>query len=180
MRPSISRRPLRYQISVSVWDGYVRSAPGTVTIKVTNVNDNPPSVTAGQTFDIDQGYKRTIGWLESSDPDDMNQLGFTTFQDWQIVSGNPGSVFRVTPSAGELQIARPLLIDWRKTSYSLVTTVSDGANTSAATPVTVVIPNAGRHVPARRHQARSTEGERATGIPAGRRARILLQAAVID
>ena len=123
-----------YQISVSVWDGYVRSAPGTVTINVANVNDNPPSVTAGQTFDIDQGYKRTIGWLESSDPDDMNQLGFTTFQNWQIVSGNPGSVFRVTPSAGELQIARPLLIDWRQTSYSLVTTVSDGANTSAARP----------------------------------------------
>ena len=129
-----------YQISVSVWDGYVRSAPGTVTINVANVNDNVPQVTAGQTFDIDEGYKRTIGWLESSDPDDMNQLGFTNFQNWQIVSGNTGSVFRVTPSAGELQIARPLSIDWRKTSYSLATTVSDGANTSAATPVTVVIP----------------------------------------
>jgi len=129
-----------YQISVSVWDGYVRSAVGAVTINVANVNDNVPSVTAGQTFDIDEGYKRTIGWLESSDPDDMNQLGFTTFQNWQIVSGNTGSVFRVTPSAGELQIARPLLIDWRRTSYSLVTTVSDGTNTSAATPVTVVIP----------------------------------------
>jgi len=129
-----------YQVSVSVWDGYVRSAPGTVTIGVANVNDNPPSVSAGQTFDIDGGYKRTIGWLESSDPDDMNQVGFTTFQNWQIVSGNTGSVFKVTPSAGELQIARPLLIDWRKTSYSLVTTVSDGANTSATTPVTVVIP----------------------------------------
>jgi hypothetical protein len=76
----------------------------------------------------------------ADDPDHMTQLGFTTFQNWQIVSGNPGSVFRVTPSAGELQIARPLLIDWRKTSYTLVTTVSDGANTSAATPVTVVIP----------------------------------------
>jgi endo-1,4-beta-xylanase len=129
-----------YQVSVSVWDGYVRSSPGTVTVNVANVNDNSPSVSAGQTFDIDGGFKRSIGWLESSDPDDMNQLGFTTFQDWQIVSGNTGSVFRVTPSAGELQIARPLLIDWRKTSYSLGTTVSDGTNTSAATPVTVVIP----------------------------------------
>jgi endo-1,4-beta-xylanase len=129
-----------YPLSVSVWDGYVRSAAGTVTIQVTNVNDNTPSVTAGQTFDIDEGYKRTIGWLESFDPDDMNQLGFTAFQGWQIVSGNTGSVFRLTPSAGELQIARPLSIDWRKTSYTLGTTVSDGANTSAATPVTVVIP----------------------------------------
>jgi len=129
-----------YQISVSVWDGYVRSAPGAVTINVVNANDNVPSVSAGQTFDIDQGYKRSIGFLESFDPDDMNQPGFTAFQGWQIVSGNTGSVFRLTPAAGELQIARPLSIDWRKTSYTLGTTVSDGANTSAATPVTVVIP----------------------------------------
>jgi len=49
-------------------------------------------------------------------------------------------VFKLTPSAGELKVARPLLIDWRKTSYTLGTTVSDGTNTSAATPVTVVIP----------------------------------------
>jgi len=129
-----------YQVSVSVWDGYTRSAPGTVAINVTNLNDNPPSVSAGQTFDIDEGYKNSIGWLESSDPDDMNQLGFTTFQGWQIVGGNLGSVFKVTPSAGELKVARPLLIDWRKTSYSLGTTVSDGTNTSAASTVTVVIP----------------------------------------
>jgi endo-1,4-beta-xylanase len=129
-----------YQISVSVFDGYVRSEPGTVTIAVANVNDNPPSVSAGQTFDIDGGYRNSIGFLESSDPDDMNQLGFTRFQGWQITSGNTGSVFRLTPSAGELQVARPLLIDWRKTSYTLGTTVSDGTNTSAATPVTVVIP----------------------------------------
>ena len=47
---------------------------------------------------------------------------------------------KVTPSAGELKVARPLLIDWRKTSYTLGTTVSDGTNTSSATPVTVVIP----------------------------------------
>ena len=55
-----------YTISVSVWDGYVRSAPGTVTINVTNANDNPPSVECGP--DVRhrrQGYKRTIGWLES-------------------------------------------------------------------------------------------------------------------
>jgi endo-1,4-beta-xylanase len=129
-----------YEISVSVWDGYNRSVPGAVTINVTNLNDNTPSVSAGQTFDIDGGYRNSIGWLESSDPDDMNQLGFTTFQGWQIVSGNTSSVFRLTPSAGELKVARPLLIDWRKTSYTLGTTVSDGTHTSAATAVTVVIP----------------------------------------
>jgi len=129
-----------YSITVSVWDGYVRSEPGTVSIEVTNVNDNAPAITAGQSFDIDQGYKRTIAGVESSDPDDVNQVGFTTFQGWAIVGGNSGSVFRLSPNLGELQIARPLLIDWRKTSYNVIATVSDGSNTSPAQGLTVVIP----------------------------------------
>ena len=127
-------------VTVSVWDGYVRSAPQTVTIKTNNLNDNAPAITAGQSFDIDQGYRRTIAAVESSDPDDVNQPGFTKFQGWSIVSGNTGSVFRLTPKLGELEIARPLSIDWRKTSYNLGATVSDGAFTSPVQGVTVVIP----------------------------------------
>jgi endo-1,4-beta-xylanase len=129
-----------YSVSVSVWDGYIRSAAANVTVKVTNANDNAPAITAGQSFDIDQGYRNTIAAVESSDPDDVNQPGFTKFQGWTIVSGNTGSVFKLTPTLGELQIARPLLIDWRKTSYSLGATVSDGTFTSAVQGVTVVIP----------------------------------------
>ena len=34
-----------------------------------------------------------------------------------------------------------MLIDWRRTSYSLASTVSDGANTSAIQSVLVTIPN---------------------------------------
>jgi endo-1,4-beta-xylanase len=129
-----------YAVSVSVWDGYVRSAAANVTVKVTNANDNAPAITAGQSFDIDQGYRRTIAAVESSDPDDANQPGFTSFQGWAIVSGNTGSVFRLTPKLGELEIARPLSIDWRKTSYNLGATVSDGSFTSPVQSVTVVIP----------------------------------------
>jgi hypothetical protein len=40
-----------------------------------------------------------------------------------------------------LQVGRPLLIDWRRTSYSLATTVSDGTSVSAVEPVIVTIPN---------------------------------------
>jgi endo-1,4-beta-xylanase len=129
-----------YQIAVSVWDGYVRSAPGTVTINVTNENDNAPSISAGQSFNIDDGANNIIGGVESSDPDDMNQPGFTKFQAWTILSGNSRSVFRLTPKLGELVVARPLLIDWRKTSYNLVATVGDGAHTSAPEALAVRIP----------------------------------------
>jgi len=49
-------------------------------------------------------------------------------------------VFRFS-GTGELQVARPLLVDWRKTAYTLGSTVSDGANTSAVQSVQVTIPN---------------------------------------
>ncbi|HEX5161882.1 MAG TPA: endo-1,4-beta-xylanase [Steroidobacteraceae bacterium] len=129
-----------YSVSVSVWDGYRRSAAETVTIRVTNLNDNPPVIAAAQSFRIDDGGHGTIGKVNASDADDTNQPGFTTFSGWKIISGNTHNVFRYSTS-GSLQIGRPLLIDWRRTSYSLVSTVSDGENTSAAQAVQVTIPN---------------------------------------
>jgi endo-1,4-beta-xylanase len=129
-----------YVVSVSVWDGYVRSAAANVTINVTNANDNTPAITAGQAFDIDGGSHNVIDALEVSDADDINQLGFTTFSNYAIVSGNTNSVFRLRANSGVLEVARPLLVDWRKTSYTLTAKVSDGTNTSAAQAVTVNIP----------------------------------------
>ena len=70
-------------MSVSVWDGYNRSATAAVTVKVTNANDNAPAITAGQAFRIDDGYKQIIAEIESSDPDDVNQPGFTKFRGWK-------------------------------------------------------------------------------------------------
>jgi endo-1,4-beta-xylanase len=130
-----------YSVAVSVWDGFTRSAAANVTINVTNANDNVPAISAGQSFNIDDGANNVIAGVESSDPDDMNQPGFTKFQGWTIQSGNTGSVFRLTPKLGELVVARPLLIDWRRTSYNLVATVGDGAHTSAPQALAVLIPN---------------------------------------
>jgi len=129
-----------YLVSVSVFDGYSRSATESVTIKVTNLNDNAPVIGAGQSFRIDGGSHNVIGRVLASDLDDTNQPGFTTFSGWAITSGNTNNVFRYD-GAGNLQIARPLLVDWRKAAYSLGSTVSDGANVSAAQPVQVTIPN---------------------------------------
>jgi endo-1,4-beta-xylanase len=127
-------------VRVSVWDGYTRSAVEAVTININNLNDNKPSVTAGQRFPIDGGAHNVIDAIEVSDPDDMNQIGFTHFSNFAITSGNTNSVFRLRATDGRLEVARPLFIDWRRTSYTLGTTVSDGANTSAVEPVTVDIP----------------------------------------
>jgi len=127
-----------YSVSVSVWDGYVRSAAVPVTVNVTNANDNAPAITAGQAFRIDDGHRNVIAALEVSDPDDMNQVGFTTFSGYKIVSGDPNKAFRLSGN-GDLEVI-PRRVDWRLNGYSIGATVSDGANTSAATTINVSIP----------------------------------------
>jgi hypothetical protein len=129
-----------YPVSVSVYDGYRRSATATVTINVTNLNDNAPVITAGQSFRIDAGSDNNVARVAATDADDTNQPGFTTFSGWAITSGNTNNVFRYS-SNGTLQVQRPLLVDWRKSSYSLGSRVSDGASNSAIQAVTVTIPN---------------------------------------
>ena len=50
-----------YTVSVSVYDGFRRSVTESVTINVTNLNDNVPVITAGQSFRIDDGVALDIG-----------------------------------------------------------------------------------------------------------------------
>jgi endo-1,4-beta-xylanase len=127
-----------YAVSVSVWDGYSRSAAVPVTLQVTNANDNAPAITAGQAFRIDDGSRNVIAAIEVSDPDDVNQVGFTTFTGYKIVSGDPNRAFSLN-QAGELLVS-PRRVDWRKTGYALGATVGDGANTSAVGTIDVSIP----------------------------------------
>ena len=129
-----------HTITVSVYDGYTRSAPGTVTIEVTNVNDNTPSVVAGQAFNIDDGSRYTLGDLDAIDGDDANDPDFTTFSNWKVVGGTGSSVFTIAAASGDLQIKRPLLIDFNRSSYTVLATVSDGLNVSAPQLITIAIP----------------------------------------
>lgn len=128
-----------YSLNVSVYDGYRRSEIGAVTIKVTNANDNTPIIAASQSFAIDGGSRNVLGAVAASDADDSNQPGFTQLT-WQVVGGTGANLFDVG-TGGALRATRPLKIDFRKTSYSLVLRTSDGANTSAQQTVTITIPN---------------------------------------
>jgi hypothetical protein len=128
-------------VSVSVFDGYRRSAAGSVSVSVVNANDNAPVVTAGQTFRIDDGARYVLGNAVATDADDTNQPGFTTFGNWQITGGDGGTIFGIDPTTGAIRINRPLVIDFRRTSYTLLTGVSDGVNTSAPQAITITIPN---------------------------------------
>lgn len=130
-----------YTLNVSVFDGYRRSVPTTVTINVTNVNEHAPVVTSGQTLAIDGGVRNVLGKIAATDADDTNEGGFTTFQNWQIVGGTGASLFSIDPTTGALIAARPTKIDFRKSSYTVITQVSDGEKTSQPRTVSINIPN---------------------------------------
>ncbi len=130
-----------YTVNVSVYDGYRRSAAASVSINLVNANDNAPLVTAGQSFRIDDGGRYVLGNAVATDADDKNQAGYTTFGNWQITGGNGGTVFSINAATGAIRIDRPLVIDFRKSSYTLLTGVSDGSNTSPPEAITIVIPN---------------------------------------
>lgn len=128
-----------HTIGVSVWDGYVRSAVGNVTINVTNANDNTPFVDWGQAYYIDATYE-WLGRTKAKDGDDANEPGFTTFSNWSIVGGDAGQIFVQDGPTGQIRVAQPLNIDFTKSKYTLLVTVSDGANTSAPESATIFIP----------------------------------------
>lgn len=130
-----------YTLSVSVYDGFRRSTAEEVTVNVTNENDNTPVIGAAQSFRIDGGSRYVIGHAVATDADDTHQPGFTTFQNWQIVGGSGASIFAIDAASGAIRISRPPLINFKRTSYDLLLTVSDGASASASQAVTITIPN---------------------------------------
>jgi len=130
-----------YSVGVSAYDGYRRSPVETVTINLNNLNDNAPVLTAGQSYRIDGGVRNFVAEVQATDADDTNEPGFTEFKYWVITGGNQGNVFKFA-DGGDLVVNRPLLIDWRRSSYTLQMIVyDDGLLTSAVQSVQVTIPN---------------------------------------
>ncbi|MCA9034040.1 MAG: DUF2341 domain-containing protein, partial [Planctomycetaceae bacterium] len=124
-----------YLLTLTVSDGISTSASQSVIVNVTNANDNLPVVTPGQTFTISESaiVGQTIGFVSATDAD-----GTATFSNWMITGGDPDGIFALNASTGKLEVADPSRLDYEvTTSFSLLITVSDGTNTSAAQSVTV-------------------------------------------
>ena len=128
-----------YTIKVKVNDGKNESTEESLTINLSNENDNAPVITGPQSFAIDGGSSNVIGKLETSDKDDTNQPGFSTIQDWTISGGTGMSVFAIDPATGLITIAQPERIDFNASSYSLQVQVSDGLHVSESETINITI-----------------------------------------
>uniref|UniRef100_A0A2C9M9H4 Uncharacterized protein n=1 Tax=Biomphalaria glabrata TaxID=6526 RepID=A0A2C9M9H4_BIOGL len=122
----------------------VLSATALLTIKVLDLNDNPPAFTQ-QSYDCFISESATRGQLVfkvvALDPDetDAEKLFYS------IVDGNEKHTFNINPSTGVISLTeqRLSLLD---TSYTLNVSVTDNVYTSF-TKVTIVVRNINRYAP---------------------------------
>ncbi|MCA9051091.1 MAG: cadherin domain-containing protein, partial [Planctomycetaceae bacterium] len=125
-----------YRVRVTADDQAGRQTTQTITVTVSNVNDNSP-VVANQSFDVDalQTSGSVVGQLQAADADGNAGSGI-----WTIISGNDNGLFAVNPVTGRLALATeiPQALQGGGT-VSLVVAVSDGLFTSAPATVSVTI-----------------------------------------
>ncbi|MBO9203343.1 MULTISPECIES: glucuronyl esterase domain-containing protein [Niastella] len=128
-----------YTLTLTVTDGYNKSAEETIALNVANVNDNAPVIPTGISFALDGGACNEPGTMKATDADDTNDPGFTTYH-WQLVGGTGAAIFALNEATGKITIADLGLADLTHDSYTLLTTVSDGLYTTLPQTVTVTMP----------------------------------------
>ena len=118
-----------YSLGIRVSDGTLTSATQTVTVSLTDVNDNTPVIASGQALTVAENT--STGTTLAGSPITVSDAdASTTYSGWSIVSGNTGTVFSINASTGVISTSAALD---RETiaSYSLGIQVSDGTNTSS-------------------------------------------------
>ena len=126
-----------YTLGVTVSDGTNTSVIRTVTIGVTDVNNNAPVIAAGQSFSASEAVSNgtALGTLAASDGDSG-----TAFSNWTITAGNADGAFVLDAGTGLLSVADGSKLDFETaTSRSISVTVSDGTNTSASQTVSIAV-----------------------------------------
>ena len=123
-----------FTLSVTVSDGVHTSAAETVTINLTNLNDNTPEITS-TSFEIDENspVDFVVGKVELADLDgSLNALTVT------IKSGNTGNAFAYDNASGNLVVKTVAPVDFEVNPvFNLELEVSDG--TLSSTKVVQVI-----------------------------------------
>ena len=100
-------------------------------------DDHTPKIASTQSFSIDENSANTtsLGFVAATDANTG-----TTFQNWNIETGNTDGIFDIDTDSGELSVADNTNLDYEiTTQYILSLTVSDGDNTSPSENVMINI-----------------------------------------
>ena len=123
-----------YSLLVTVSDGINTSAEQTITVNITDVNDEDPVITTGQSFSTNEisPNDTEVGTVAYTDPDTDN-----TFT-WSIESGNTNSAFAIGETTGIITVNDTSQLSYPST-YSLEIKLEDGGATTTAATATVSI-----------------------------------------
>lgn len=134
-----------YQVEVTADDGDGGTDVQTISVSVTDVNDETPVITAAQSFNIVESASNgtSLGNVTATDAD-----AGTTFSNWTITGGNTDGVFAINSSTGELTVADNTDLDFDTVpGYVLSLTVSDGTNTSSVETVSISVNDQNDNIP---------------------------------
>lgn len=116
-----------FNLDVQVDDG-VHQANKLLTINLTDVNDNPPTITAPADFNLDENTANgtLIGTaIVASDPDSADILSFS------ITAGNTNNAFAIDTSTKQLKVNNSAALDYETNPiFTLTIQVSDGLHTN--------------------------------------------------
>ena len=134
-----------YDVALRVTDADGLYDDLSLSVTVTDLNDNAPIITASQSFDIDEASANdtSLGTVAFNDADSEAVNTFT----WSITAGNTNDAFAIDPSSGEITVNTSSELDYESGTilYTLSLTVSDGASTSEAENITINILDVSEH-----------------------------------
>ncbi len=126
-----------YTLTVQATDnaGTPLSSTGTITVTITDVNDNAPVIT-GSTFGVmeNSATGTAVGTATATDADSVGVLTYS------IIGGTGSGLFAINSATGAITVNGPLDYEMQ-TSYTLNVQVSDGLHTPVNATYTINIGN---------------------------------------
>ncbi len=151
-----------HALTIEASDGVI-STTATITINVTNVNDNDPDI-ANASANIAEDQAADTSFLDLNDShttNDNDRDGNAIT--YSITAGNDAGLFSIDDATGDLKIATGKALDYESTtSHVLTVEASDGENTDNAT-ITVNVTNVNDNAPTIANASTSIDEDKPAG-----------------
>lgn len=134
-----------YLLGVTVSDGSLTSAVQTLSILVTDQNDNAPVIRPNQSYTSFENAPNglTLGSIRADDIDTVGGL-----QDFAIVSGNGSGAWFIDPITGVLSVLNGAQLDFETQKvFTLGIRVSDGVQNSAVQTIQITLKDLNDNAP---------------------------------
>jgi Ca2+-binding RTX toxin-like protein len=123
--PNFEAGKTSFEVDVSVFDG-ANTTTQTITVNITDANDNAPVVTSASTFTIAEN-QTAVGTVTSTDADTVGGKSFS------ISGGADQALFAINGTTGALRFVTAPNFEAGQTSFTVDVSVFDGVNTTIQT-----------------------------------------------